>query len=135
MDGRHSGQEVEGSDECISEEEGKQDPDEDSTSDTDFKDDEDVEANDDADAHNQHPNSLWHRLPTELVVRILQLAGPLTMHLNHFDGTRESQDFAHWPRLVWMDAFDSDWDGDLTLLPFTFIPTVEMGFTRVKSRR
>ncbi|KAJ3414552.1 hypothetical protein HDV05_006466 [Chytridiales sp. JEL 0842] len=76
--------------------------------------------------------SRWTLLPVELKSRIFKFTGPLTRYLN--------RDITHPPPTdqesteIWLAAFELDWKGDLTKLPFNGFPDVFNGLCNVQSR-
>ncbi|KAJ3317332.1 hypothetical protein HDU76_001227 [Blyttiomyces sp. JEL0837] len=68
------------------------------------------------------------RLPVEIQVFILKLAGRLTWYLN---GMFNKDYLVKHGLEIWIEAFETDWDGDLALLPRRYLPTFKSGLTNL----
>jgi ankyrin repeat protein len=79
-------------------------------------------------------SNLWDRIPTELKNQIVSKADQLTQFLN---GHLNDQQLACKPSLgfeIWQTAFELDWQGDLSLLPRSYLPNVQQGLMAVHTR-
>jgi hypothetical protein len=67
----------------------------------------------------------WTRIPHEVRESIFHNADPLTQYLNNHGDYRNHdlvKDSEYLSRMVWISAFEQDWDGDLLLLPQKHLP-------------
>ncbi|KAJ3404684.1 hypothetical protein HDV05_007039 [Chytridiales sp. JEL 0842] len=79
--------------------------------------------------------SLWDTLPFELHRKILITAGPLTLLCHNLSHLIRCKNQTEYTRLLWTDAFEIDWDGDLELLPPLPKGCIGNGLLKVRSRR
>ncbi|KAJ3301185.1 hypothetical protein HDU76_005816 [Blyttiomyces sp. JEL0837] len=88
---------------------------------------------------------LFPNLPQEIEDIIWTLMDPLTRHINGRSDLTYEPSFPgkltpnKSPSLllgkdIWQLAFESNWDGDASLLPFDDLPTVNEGLCKLKSR-
>jgi hypothetical protein len=80
---------------------------------------------------NPTSSSLWSLLPTELHQLIFTHTDLLTRYLNNLVPDASHHD-AHQ---IWITAFETDWEGDLSCLPASGFPNVFTGLLKVRTRR
>ncbi|KAJ3312086.1 hypothetical protein HDU76_002963 [Blyttiomyces sp. JEL0837] len=85
--------------------------------------------------------NLWDRLPTELQNVIIEYSmTPLTMYLNKRITLAYEPPLPNGPsdsnllgKQLWIEAFDLNWDGNISSLPVDELPDLEDGLCRLKS--
>ncbi|KAJ3288455.1 hypothetical protein HDU76_007667, partial [Blyttiomyces sp. JEL0837] len=76
-------------------------------------------------------SSLWDCIPSELEIAIFRYVSILTRFMNNILTAEEIEIFAID---IWNEVFESDWQGDLSILPPHPFPTATTGLCKVHSR-